>query len=206
MRGADSVVVVVGNDPLINGRETQDRATLALPPQQQRLVEAACAVHQRVVLLVMSSYPYADLGADSTGGPRSTGRSSRESTDLSGRQSADDLSDGQSAGRSAAGNLARSELARRAARQAIVLLKNDNGVLPIMPRPGFRIAVVGPLADRLCEDWSSGTMPYQITVADGLREALRPLGGHVACAEGVDRVALREIGRASCRERVFSSV
>jgi beta-glucosidase len=135
--------------------------------------------------------PYAYLGADSTGWPRSTGRSSRESTDLSGRQSADDLSDGQSAGRSAAGDLARSELARRAARQAIVLLKNDNGVLPIMPRPGFRIAVVGPLADRLCEDWSSGTMPYQVTVAEGLREAVRPLGADIACAEGTDRVALR---------------
>src|SRR6266851_1550694 len=135
--------------------------------------------------------PYADLGADSTGGPRSTGRSSRESTDLSGRQPADDLSDGQSADRSAAGGLARSELARRAARQAIVLLKNDNGVLPIMLRPGFRIAVVGPLADRLCEDWSSGTMPYQVTVAEGLREAARPLGGDIACAEGTDRVALR---------------
>jgi beta-glucosidase len=134
--------------------------------------------------------PYADLGADSTGGPRPTGRSSRQSTDLSGRQSAD-LSEGQSADRSAAGDLARSELARRAARQAIVLLKNDNGVLPIMPRPGFRIAVVGPLADRLCEDWSSGTMPYQVTVAEGLRKAVRPLGGDIACAEGTDRVALR---------------
>jgi len=153
--------------------------------------------------------PYADLGADSTGAPRSVGRSSRLSTDLSGGQATDDLSGGQSAGdlsdgqatddlsggqsadRSAAGDLARSELARRAARQAIVLLKNDNGVLPIMLRPGFRIAVVGPLADRLCEDWSSGTMPYQVTVAEGLREAARPLGGDIACAEGTDRVALR---------------
>jgi len=89
------------------------------------------------------------------------------------------------------------ELARRAAQQAIVLLKNDGGALPITPRPGLRIAVVGPFADRLCEDWYSGTMPYQITVADGLREALRPLGGEVVCAEGVDRVALRS---ASGRE------
>jgi beta-glucosidase len=83
------------------------------------------------------------------------------------------------------------DLARQAARQAIVLLKNDDGLLPLTLRPGGQIAVVGPLADRLCEDWYSGTMPYQVTVADGLREATAPLGGHVACAEGADRVALR---------------
>src|ERR1022692_2263202 len=83
------------------------------------------------------------------------------------------------------------DLARRAARQAIVLLKNDDGALPITPRPGLRIAVVGPFADRLCEDWYSGTMPYQVTIAEGLREALRPVGGEIICAEGVDRVALR---------------
>jgi beta-glucosidase len=52
-------VVVVGNDPLINGRETQDRTTLELPPAQERLVRALGAAHPRVVLLVMSSYPYA---------------------------------------------------------------------------------------------------------------------------------------------------
>lgn len=83
------------------------------------------------------------------------------------------------------------ELARRAAWQAVVLLKNDDAALPITPRPGIRLAVVGPFADRLCEDWYSGTMPYQVTVAEGLREALRPVCGDVACADGADRVALR---------------
>jgi beta-glucosidase len=83
------------------------------------------------------------------------------------------------------------ELARRAARQAIVLLKNEEAALPITPRPGIRIAVVGPFADRLAEDWYSGTMPYQVTVAEGLREAVAPLGGTVTSAEGVDRVVLR---------------
>ena len=85
------------------------------------------------------------------------------------------------------------DLARRAAQQAVVLLKNDDGALPITPRPGIRIAVVGPFADRLGEDWYSGTMPYQVTVAEGLREALQPVAGEVICAEGVNRVALRMV-------------
>ena len=114
--------------------------------------------------------PYADTGAESPGpespGPESTGP---EAISTGGHR----------------------DLARRAAQQAIVLLKNDNGALPITPRPGIRIAVVGPFADRLGEDWYSGTMPYQVTVAEGLREALRPVGGEVICAEGVNRVALR---------------
>src|ERR1035438_8982731 len=95
------------------------------------------------------------------------------------------------------------DLARRAARQAIVLLKNDDRALPITPRPGLRIAVVGPFADRLCEDWYSGTMPYQVTIAEGLREALRPVCGEIICAEGIDRVALRTAaaGERSAGER-----
>ncbi len=56
---ADVCVIVVGNDPLVNGRETEDRATLALPPAQDRLIRAASAACPRSVLVVMSSYPYA---------------------------------------------------------------------------------------------------------------------------------------------------
>ncbi|WP_313896205.1 glycoside hydrolase family 3 C-terminal domain-containing protein [Streptomyces sp. YIM 98790] len=57
--GADAVVVVAGNDPHINGRETEDRTTLALPPQQDRLWRAAHAVNPRTVLVLTSSCPYA---------------------------------------------------------------------------------------------------------------------------------------------------
>ncbi|MDB1089681.1 glycoside hydrolase family 3 C-terminal domain-containing protein [Streptomyces sp. ACA25] len=62
--GADAVIVVAGNDPHINGRETEDRATLALPPQQDRLWRAAHAVNPRTVLVLTSSYPYAVPEAD----------------------------------------------------------------------------------------------------------------------------------------------
>ncbi|MDH6221898.1 glycoside hydrolase family 3 protein [Streptomyces pseudovenezuelae] len=56
---ADVVVVVAGNDPHINGRETEDRTTLRLPAQQERLLRAARATNPRTVLALVSAYPYA---------------------------------------------------------------------------------------------------------------------------------------------------
>ncbi|MEE1931105.1 glycoside hydrolase family 3 C-terminal domain-containing protein [Streptomyces sp. TRM 70351] len=57
--GADVVIVVAGNDPHINGRETEDRRTLALPAQQERLWRAAREANPRTALVLVSSYPYA---------------------------------------------------------------------------------------------------------------------------------------------------
>ncbi|MFH9817406.1 glycoside hydrolase family 3 C-terminal domain-containing protein [Streptomyces sp. NPDC017230] len=56
---ADVVVVVAGNDPHINGRETEDRTTLRLPAQQERLLRAARAANPATVLSLVSAYPYA---------------------------------------------------------------------------------------------------------------------------------------------------
>ncbi|MEV8015965.1 glycoside hydrolase family 3 C-terminal domain-containing protein [Streptomyces sp. NPDC086554] len=61
---ADAVLVVAGNDPHINGRETEDRTTLALPPHQERLWRAAHAANPRTALALVSSYPYAVTDAD----------------------------------------------------------------------------------------------------------------------------------------------
>ncbi|MGW7084384.1 glycoside hydrolase family 3 C-terminal domain-containing protein [Streptomyces sp. NPDC054871] len=55
----DAVIVVAGNDPHINGRETEDRTTLALPPHQNRLWRAARAANPRTALALVSAYPYA---------------------------------------------------------------------------------------------------------------------------------------------------
>ncbi|MEU6272757.1 glycoside hydrolase family 3 C-terminal domain-containing protein [Streptomyces populi] len=63
---ADVVVVVAGNDPHIDGRETEDRTTLRLPAHQERLLDAARAVNPDTVLALVSSYPYA---VDHTGLP-----------------------------------------------------------------------------------------------------------------------------------------
>jgi beta-glucosidase len=61
---ADVAVVVLGNHPLINGRETQDRTGIELPESQSALVRAVAAVRPETVLVVMSSYPYALDWAD----------------------------------------------------------------------------------------------------------------------------------------------
>ncbi|WP_235215253.1 glycoside hydrolase family 3 protein [Phaeacidiphilus oryzae] len=82
-------------------------------------------------------------------------------------------------------------LARRAAREQFVLLKNSGELLPLVSRTGFRVAVVGPFAHDLRTDHYSGTMPYRVTVAQGLRDALAPVGGEVVSADAMDRVTLR---------------
>ncbi len=82
-------------------------------------------------------------------------------------------------------------LAHDAARQAIVLLKHDGQVLPL--DASTRVAVVGPLAGTLSEDWYAGTLPYQVTALDGLKERL----GQVEYCEGVDRITLRIAGSAT---------
>ncbi|WP_030667151.1 glycoside hydrolase family 3 C-terminal domain-containing protein [Streptomyces cellulosae] len=56
---ADVVLVVAGNDPHINGRETEDRTTLRLPAHQERLLRAARASNPNTVLALTSAYPYA---------------------------------------------------------------------------------------------------------------------------------------------------
>jgi beta-glucosidase len=55
---ADAVVVVLGNHPLINGRETEDRADLKLPPAQDRLLREIYTANHNAALVVVSSYPY----------------------------------------------------------------------------------------------------------------------------------------------------
>ncbi|MEO3851360.1 glycoside hydrolase family 3 C-terminal domain-containing protein [Streptomyces sp. B8F3] len=81
-------------------------------------------------------------------------------------------------------------LARRTAAEAVVLLKNDRGALPLDARKLRKVAVVGPLADTLYTDWYSGSLPYAITPLQGITDRLGA-GAEVTTGEGVDRVALK---------------
>ena len=86
------------------------------------------------------------------------------------------------------------ELAREAALASIVLLKNENGALPLPAddsAPG-RIAVIGHLGTRVLTDWYSGTLPYAVTIAEGL--AAQATGAEITTADGADLVVLRAEG------------
>ncbi|CAM3321418.1 MULTISPECIES: glycoside hydrolase family 3 protein [Paenibacillus] len=79
------------------------------------------------------------------------------------------------------------ELSLQAARESVVLLKND-GLLPLnndMPSA----AVIGPLADEAFTDWYSGTPPYRITPLQGITEKMD--GRKVNFHTGLDQVRLR---------------
>ncbi|SEG99478.1 beta-glucosidase [Nonomuraea solani] len=54
---ADVAVVVMGDHPLVNGRETEDRMTLALAPAQDDVVRAVRKANPRTVLVITSGYP-----------------------------------------------------------------------------------------------------------------------------------------------------
>ncbi|MBQ1026404.1 glycoside hydrolase family 3 C-terminal domain-containing protein [Micromonospora sp. C95] len=75
-------------------------------------------------------------------------------------------------------------LARAAARQSVVLLRN-RGLLPLSP--GLRIAVLGPLADAVHTDWYSGTLPYAVSTVRGLTQRLPTVTTH----SGADRIMFR---------------
>lgn len=69
------------------------------------------------------------------------------------------------------------QLAREITAKSVVLLKNaatpqGNPLLPLDPRRIRKIALIGPYADKIVQDWYSGTPPYEVTILQGLRNAL----------------------------------
>nr|WP_244170337.1 glycoside hydrolase family 3 protein [Amycolatopsis tolypomycina] len=83
-------------------------------------------------------------------------------------------------------------LARKAADEQMVLLRNNGGALPLKAEQNKKVAVVGPLSNTLYEDWYSGAMQYKVTPLQGIKERLGS-AGTVASSEGVDRIALKDL-------------
>ncbi len=64
------------------------------------------------------------------------------------------------------------ELAREAARQSIVLFKNENNTLPLEKSTVKKIAVIGPMADTCHLGNYSGTPEHRISPLQGIKESL----------------------------------
>ena len=62
------------------------------------------------------------------------------------------------------------EISRKMAQEAVVLLKNEGGLLPLDRKHTKSLAIVGPLADVWYKDWYCGIPPYQVTVLDGIKK------------------------------------
>lgn len=80
-------------------------------------------------------------------------------------------------------------VAQEAAEASLVLLKNDGGLLPLVPGAHKRIAVVGPLADSRNDILGSWAFQFDaeetVTLVDGLRKRLGA-GVEVKTAPGVE--------------------
>jgi beta-glucosidase len=63
------------------------------------------------------------------------------------------------------------ELVKQATEKSIVLLKNNNMLLPLKMEKIKSIAVIGPSANSVISDWYSGTPPYRISIVQGLQKA-----------------------------------
>jgi beta-glucosidase len=83
-------------------------------------------------------------------------------------------------------------LARKAAGEAAVLLKNAGRALPLDASKTRKVAVVGPLVDTIYTDWYGGRPPYAVTPRQGIAERLGT-GATVAGSEAVDRIALEHL-------------
>ncbi|ULT57631.1 glycoside hydrolase family 3 C-terminal domain-containing protein [Neobacillus drentensis] len=58
-RQSDAAVVVVGNHPMLNGRETEDRPDIVLPEHQEKLIQEVFKANPNTIVVIVGSYPFA---------------------------------------------------------------------------------------------------------------------------------------------------
>jgi beta-glucosidase len=61
------------------------------------------------------------------------------------------------------------ELVRKATVESVVLMKNENKLLPINKNKIKSIAVIGPSADLVVPDWYTGNPPYRVSILEGIK-------------------------------------
>ncbi|MGG1939266.1 glycoside hydrolase family 3 C-terminal domain-containing protein [Paenibacillus polymyxa] len=83
-------------------------------------------------------------------------------------------------------------LSLRAAREQIVLLKNEQKLLPLNPAQCGKVAVIGSHGNEVFRDWYSGTLPYRVTPLEAIRAKLENGGAEerVVYSDAKDRVTL----------------
>jgi beta-glucosidase len=87
-------------------------------------------------------------------------------------------------------------LARQVTEEAVVLLKNQNNLLPLDKSKLKSIAVVGQRSNDVAWDWYSGAFPYAITPLEGIKNKAGP-GVKVNFALNNDDNAAVEAAKAS---------
>ncbi|GMK39937.1 glucan 1,4-alpha-glucosidase [Paenibacillus sp. CCS19] len=83
------------------------------------------------------------------------------------------------------------DAALQAARESIVLLRNENNLLPLSAEKLPSAAVIGPLADHLLRGWYCGDLPYAITPLEGIQARLG--SKTVSKIDGLDRIGWRSL-------------
>lgn len=79
-------------------------------------------------------------------------------------------------------------ICHQVSREAIVLLKNVNHILPMSKESLQNTAVIGPMADAWYPDWYGGTPPFKTTLIDGIKFVAHQ---DFCWTDGMDRVILR---------------
>jgi beta-glucosidase len=87
-------------------------------------------------------------------------------------------------------------VARLATQKSIVLLKNQEQLLPLNKQTIKSIAVIGPRANEVLLDWYSGLPPYRITPLEGIKSAAGP-GIEVGFAANNERDAAADLAKRS---------
>lgn len=98
------------------------------------------------------------------------------------------------------------DLALQAAREAMILLKNENNILPLDKKSIKKIAVIGPNADIVELGGYSGSPSVRISPLDGIREKMQGLA-RVTFSRGCSIMGKEEIGWDEEKDRpIFNAL